>query len=243
MIGFETFRRFVTRIDYGTQDHHADRSEGLRSEGRRHRRFRSSSTATTSRSRAAMTAFRAIHHRHRRAQTADAEHAVRREERSARCLGQGRRSGRPAGASADRPRRSCHGGGAEDRCRRCRRTAGAARRPTRAAPMPTTTLAGNIGGGVLKRFVVTFDYEHNTMYLKPIAGRSPISTRSTAPACGSTRTREGFKVVDVTAEDARREARASPRTTSSPPSTASPPRASRCPTSASACATRSPARS
>ena len=32
-------------------------------------------------------------------------------------------------------------------------------------------LAGNIGGGILKRFVVTFDYEHNTMYLKPIAGR------------------------------------------------------------------------
>ena len=31
-------------------------------------------------------------------------------------------------------------------------------------------LAGNIGGGILKRFAVTFDYERNTMYLKPVAG-------------------------------------------------------------------------
>ena len=29
----------------------------------------------------------------------------------------------------------------------------------------------NVGGGVLKRFVVTFDYGHSTMYLKPIEGR------------------------------------------------------------------------
>ena len=28
--------------------------------------------------------------------------------------------------------------------------------------------SGNIGGGVLKRFVVTLDYEHSTMYLKPV---------------------------------------------------------------------------
>ncbi|MBS0472209.1 MAG: aspartyl protease family protein [Proteobacteria bacterium] len=30
------------------------------------------------------------------------------------------------------------------------------------------SLSGNIGGGVLKRFVVTFDYANNTMYLKPV---------------------------------------------------------------------------
>jgi S1-C subfamily serine protease len=28
---------------------------------------------------------------------------------------------------------------------------------------------GNIGGGLLKRFVVTFDYAHQMMYLRPIA--------------------------------------------------------------------------
>jgi hypothetical protein len=30
------------------------------------------------------------------------------------------------------------------------------------------TMSGNIGGGTLKRFVVTFDYANNTMYLKPV---------------------------------------------------------------------------
>src|SRR6202000_1706740 len=33
----------------------------------------------------------------------------------------------------------------------------------------SNTISGNIGGGVLKRFVVTLDYEHNTMYLRPVA--------------------------------------------------------------------------
>jgi Aspartyl protease/PDZ domain len=32
------------------------------------------------------------------------------------------------------------------------------------------TIAGNIGGGVLKRFVVTFDYGNKVLYLKPVAG-------------------------------------------------------------------------
>jgi len=30
--------------------------------------------------------------------------------------------------------------------------------------------AGNLGGGILRRFVVTFDYAHRTMYLEPAAG-------------------------------------------------------------------------
>jgi PDZ domain/Aspartyl protease len=33
-----------------------------------------------------------------------------------------------------------------------------------------TSLAGNIGAGILKRFVVTLDYEHRVMYLKPTNG-------------------------------------------------------------------------
>jgi C-terminal processing protease CtpA/Prc len=59
-------------------------------------------------------------------------------------------------------------------------------------------LAGNIGGGILKRFVVTFDYEHNTMYLKPIAGQ--VADLDTFDRAGMwfNKDTEGFKVVDVT---------------------------------------------
>ena len=60
------------------------------------------------------------------------------------------------------------------------------------------TLAGNIGGGILKRFVVTFDYEHNKMYLKPIAGQ--IADLDTFDRAGMwfNKDAEGFKIVDVT---------------------------------------------
>jgi hypothetical protein len=62
------------------------------------------------------------------------------------------------------------------------------------------TLAGNIGGGILKRFVVTFDYEHNKMYLKPIAGA--VADLDTFDRAGMwfNKDAEGFKVVDVTAK-------------------------------------------
>lgn len=60
-------------------------------------------------------------------------------------------------------------------------------------------LAGNIGGGTLKRFVVTFDYERNMMYLKPIKG--PVADLDSFDRAGMwfNRDPEGFKVVDVTA--------------------------------------------
>jgi hypothetical protein len=59
--------------------------------------------------------------------------------------------------------------------------------------------AGNVGAGLLKRFVVTLDYAHQTLYLKPRPAPVPdtgVFDRSgmwinTAP--------DGFKVVDVTA--------------------------------------------
>lgn len=59
-------------------------------------------------------------------------------------------------------------------------------------------MAGNIGGGTLKRFVVTFDYERNTMYLKPVAGE--VADLDTFDRSGTwfNRDTEGFKVVDVT---------------------------------------------
>ena len=61
-------------------------------------------------------------------------------------------------------------------------------------------LAGNIGGGILKRFVVTFDYEHNKMYLKPIAGT--VADLDTFDRAGMwfNKDTEGFKIVDVTAK-------------------------------------------
>jgi hypothetical protein len=67
-------------------------------------------------------------------------------------------------------------------------------------------LAGNIGGGILKRFVVTFDYEHNKMYLKPIGGH--IDDLDTFDRAGMwfNRDKEGFKIVDVTAQTPAAEA-------------------------------------
>jgi hypothetical protein len=67
-------------------------------------------------------------------------------------------------------------------------------------------LAGNIGGGVLKRFVVTFDYERNTMFLKPIAGA--VADLDTFDRSGAwfNRDPEGFKIVDVSARTPAAEA-------------------------------------
>ena len=58
---------------------------------------------------------------------------------------------------------------------------------------------GNIGGGVLKRFVVTFDYAHQIMYLKPLAG--PVADTGVFDRSGMwiNRAQGGYKVVDVTA--------------------------------------------
>ncbi len=60
------------------------------------------------------------------------------------------------------------------------------------------TIAGNIGGGILKRFVVTFDYANNTMYLKPAAG--PIADLDTYDRFGAWFNIDagGYKVIDLT---------------------------------------------
>ncbi len=66
--------------------------------------------------------------------------------------------------------------------------------------MATMDLAGNIGGGILKQFVITFDYEHNTMYLKKLAG--PIADFNTYDRAGMwlNKDPQGLTVVDVTAK-------------------------------------------
>jgi hypothetical protein len=60
------------------------------------------------------------------------------------------------------------------------------------------TNSGNIGGGILKRFVVTFDYANKVMYLTPIAG--PIADLDTYDRAGTwfNVLPEGFKVIAVT---------------------------------------------
>jgi hypothetical protein len=56
----------------------------------------------------------------------------------------------------------------------------------------------NVGGGVLKRFVVIFDYDHSIMYLKPIKGA--VADLDTFDKSGMwiNGAPEGFKIIDIT---------------------------------------------
>jgi len=58
--------------------------------------------------------------------------------------------------------------------------------------------SGNVGAGILKRFVVTFDYDHQLMYLKPLP--VPVADIGTFDRAGMwiNQAGPGFKVVDVT---------------------------------------------
>jgi Aspartyl protease/PDZ domain len=59
--------------------------------------------------------------------------------------------------------------------------------------------AGNVGSGLLKGFVVTFDYGHQVMYLKPLATPDPdVGTFDRAGFWINT-SPAGFKIVDLTA--------------------------------------------
>lgn len=55
----------------------------------------------------------------------------------------------------------------------------------------------NIGGGVLKRFVVTFDYDHSLMYLKPVEGQVADLDSFDRSGMWINETPEGFKIVDI----------------------------------------------
>jgi len=58
---------------------------------------------------------------------------------------------------------------------------------------------GNIGGGILKRFVVTFDYANHVMYLKPLP--LPVADIDTYDRSGMwiNAVKNGMQVMDVTA--------------------------------------------
>jgi hypothetical protein len=57
---------------------------------------------------------------------------------------------------------------------------------------------GNVGSGILKRFIVTFDYDHQIMYLKRPA--RPVMDTGTHDRAGMwiNAVPEGFKIADVT---------------------------------------------
>jgi hypothetical protein len=59
---------------------------------------------------------------------------------------------------------------------------------------------GNVGSGLLKRFVVTFDYGHQIMYLKPLP--APVRDTDAFDRAGwwINATPAGFKIVDITAK-------------------------------------------
>lgn len=59
--------------------------------------------------------------------------------------------------------------------------------------------SGNIGGGVLKRFVVTLDYAHDTMYLKPVTQTVDDLDTNDRSGMWINEDTAGYKVVDVTA--------------------------------------------
>ncbi|HEY3638662.1 MAG TPA: aspartyl protease family protein, partial [Rhizomicrobium sp.] len=58
-------------------------------------------------------------------------------------------------------------------------------------------VAGNIGAGILKRYIVTLDYGHQVMYLKPVT--TPVDDLDTFDRAGLwiNQSAEGFAVVDV----------------------------------------------
>jgi len=61
------------------------------------------------------------------------------------------------------------------------------------------TYQGNVGAGILKRFVVTFDYGHQIMYLKPLP--TPVADTGVFDRSGMwiNLADDGFEVVDVSA--------------------------------------------
>ena len=81
----------------------------------------------------------------------------------------------------------------------------------------------NVGGGVLKRFVVTFDYDNSTMYLKPIKGHVEDLDTFDKSGMWINAVPEGFKVIEITKGGPARSGGSCRRTTSSPPWTPSRP--------------------
>jgi len=67
----------------------------------------------------------------------------------------------------------------------------------KAGAMADPSIAGNIGAGILKRYIVTLDYNHQIMYVKRATG--PVDDLDTYDRAGLwiNQSPEGFAVVDV----------------------------------------------
>jgi hypothetical protein len=65
--------------------------------------------------------------------------------------------------------------------------------------LSSAAFQGNVGAGILKRFVVTFDYPNHTMYLKPLAGPVPDLDTYDRSGMWINQAKEGMQVMDVTA--------------------------------------------
>ncbi|HEY2445826.1 MAG TPA: aspartyl protease family protein [Rhizomicrobium sp.] len=61
----------------------------------------------------------------------------------------------------------------------------------------TTAIAGNIGAGILKRYIVTLDYEHSTMYLKPSTGETADLDTFDRAGLWFNKGDAGYRVIDV----------------------------------------------
>jgi len=68
----------------------------------------------------------------------------------------------------------------------------------KAGAMADPSIAGNIGAAILKRYIVTLDYGHQMMYLKPVT--SPVDDLDTFDRAGLwiNQASDGLAVVDVT---------------------------------------------
>lgn len=68
----------------------------------------------------------------------------------------------------------------------------------KAGAMADAALAGNIGAGILKRYIVTLDYNDQVMYVKPTT--TPVADLDTFDRAGLwfNKSDEGFIIVDVT---------------------------------------------
>jgi C-terminal processing protease CtpA/Prc len=64
--------------------------------------------------------------------------------------------------------------------------------------MADPSIAGNIGAAILKRYIVTLDYGHQTMYLKHVT--APVDDLDTFDRAGIwiNKAADGLAVVDVT---------------------------------------------
>ena len=64
--------------------------------------------------------------------------------------------------------------------------------------LASSTFPNDVGGGVLKRFVVTIDYDHRTVFLKPISGLIPDLDTFDRSGMWINAAPGGFKVINIT---------------------------------------------